>query len=111
MAGWKAHSLSFARRLVLTQSVLASIPAYVMQGVMLPGKIIDALDKTSRNFIWGSSVEKRKLHTVSWEKITKSKKGGLGVTVARPKNVALFAKLNWRMHVERDQNGAIVLSS
>ena len=84
----------------------------MMQGVMLPGKIIDALDKTSRNFIWGSSVEKRKLHTVSWEKITKPKKeGGLGVTAARPKNVALLAKLNWRMHVEKDQNWAKVMRS
>ena len=112
LGGWKAHSLSFAGRVVLTQSVLALIPTYVMQRVMLPRKIIDALDKTSRNFIWGSSVEKRKLHTMSWEKITKPKKeGGLGVTATRPQNVALLAKLNWRVHVEKDQNWAKVLRS
>lgn len=41
---------------------------------------------------------------MSWGKITRPKKeGGLGLSEARPKNLALLAKLNWEMHVEKDQ--------
>ena len=35
--GWKAHLLSMAGRLVLSQSVTSAIPSYVMQGALLPG--------------------------------------------------------------------------
>ena len=74
-----------------------------MQGTMLPRKTLEAIDRASRNFVWGSLVEKRKLHTVSWAKITRPKKeGGLGITVAKPKNLALLAKLNWWMLKESD---------
>ena len=31
LAGWKANRLSFASQIVLAQSVLATIPAYVMR--------------------------------------------------------------------------------
>lgn len=34
---------------------------------------------------------------VSWKKITKHKvEGGLGIQDAKPKNLALLAKLSWR---------------
>lgn len=59
-ARWKVHLLSLARRVNLTQSVLSTIPAYVMQGTTL-----DTIDKISKSFIWGTIVEKRKLHTVN----------------------------------------------
>ena len=81
-----------------------------MQGTMLPGKTLEAIDRASRNFVWGSLVEKRKLHTVSWAKITRPKKeGGLGITIAKPKNLALLAKLNWLMLKESDSPCAKVL--
>lgn len=87
LSGWKSHLLSFAGRVVLTQLVLSAIPVYVMQGTMLPTKTLEAIDRVSRNFVWRSSVEKRKLHTVSWAKITRPKKeGGLGLIAAKPKN-------------------------
>ena len=60
LAGWNAHLLSFAGTVVLTQSVLGAIPAYVMQGAMLSGKTLYAIDKTSGNFLWGLSPKKKK---------------------------------------------------
>uniref|UniRef100_A0A7N2LG65 Uncharacterized protein n=1 Tax=Quercus lobata TaxID=97700 RepID=A0A7N2LG65_QUELO len=68
LAGWNAHLLSFAGTVVLTQSVLGAIPAYVMQGAMLSGKILDAIDKTSGNFLWGLSVARRYPINVKWSK-------------------------------------------
>lgn len=40
---------------------------------------------------------------VGWKKITKPKEeGGLGLQSAKEKNLALLAKLNWRLHNEKD---------
>ena len=54
-----------AARVVIAQLVLSAIPAYVMQGCKLPTHILNNLDKISRNFVWGSMEDHRKLHMVS----------------------------------------------
>ena len=72
-----------------------TIPNYVMQCVALLAKILNSVDKLSRNFLWDSSGIKKKNNLISWKKIAKPKKdGGLGIQAARAKNVALLAKLN-----------------
>lgn len=86
LLGWKAKLLSFARRTVLVKSVMPAIPNCVMQGLALPIHLCDKLDKISRDFLWGSSQGKNKMHLVGWNKIIKSKEeGGLGIQVARVK--------------------------
>ena len=71
---------------------------------MLPSQVLAIVDKIGRDFIWGSTDEKRKIHLVRWESITKPKKEGrLGLSIAKPKNIALLAKLNWRLRMEKDQ--------
>ena len=62
LAGWKANLLSFAVRNVLIQASLSSIPSYVMQSTLLLTRILDKLDRTSRNLLWGSNDTKRKMH-------------------------------------------------
>lgn len=48
---------------------------------------------------------------VGWKKITKPKKeGGLGLQSAKEKILALLAKLNWRLHNEKDAIWARVIS-
>jgi hypothetical protein len=97
LTGWKAKLLSMAGRVILTQAVTSAIPSYVMQGIMLPAKILNSIDRVNRNFIWGSSDLNKKLHLMSWRKITRPKsEGGLGIMAAKPKNLALAAKLCWR---------------
>lgn len=44
LAGWKGHLLSFASKVVLTKFVLVTVPNYVMQGVILLGRILNSLD-------------------------------------------------------------------
>ena len=78
LVGWKFNLLSFTGRLVLTQAVTTTIPNYAMQCVALLVKILTSIDRLSRNFLWGSSKSKKKIHLVSWKKITKSKKEGGG---------------------------------
>ena len=98
---WKANLLSFAGRLVLTQSVITTVPNYPMQCVALPTKVFSNVDKLSQNFLWGSTENKKKFHLVSWQKTTMPKsEGGLGIHVAKPTNIFLLAKLNWRLKTE-----------
>ena len=103
LASWEANLLSTAGWNVLIQASLATIPAYVMQCAHLPGKILDGLDRVNRNFLWGTSEAARKIHWVGSHKVTKPKdRGGLGLQTARGRNTALLAKLNWRLHNEKD---------
>lgn len=86
------------------------IPNYEMQCSALPAKILTNVDRLSRNFLWGSSENKKNLHLVCCRKITKPKKeGGLGIQAAKAKNIALLAKLNWRLATEPNSLWAKVL--
>ena len=90
--------LSPAGRLVLIKSVSATIPDYYMQCHALPIKTCSAIDKLNRDFLWGSTQEKRKLHLVNWNVVTLPKLyGGLGIFKMRARNEALLAKLCWRI--------------
>ena len=105
-ARWKSNFLSFAGRLVLTQVLTTTISNYAMQCAALSIKILNSIDRLSRNFLWGSSKSKKKIHLVSWKKITKPKrKGGLGIQAAREKNIASLAKLNWRLQIDLHHYG------
>ena len=96
--------LSMAGKLTLTKAVLSTIPSYTMQGCILPSRIHVNLDKVCRNFLWGTTDEKKKLHMVGWNKVTKPKnRGRLGLHAAKERNTTLAAKLSWRMKEESDE--------
>ena len=91
---------------------MSAIPNYVMQGAALPVHVCEKLDKINRDFLWGSTNEKRRMHMVGWNKIVKSKEeGGLGIQEGRAKNIALLSKLNWRMYQEQETPWAKVILS
>ena len=99
LSGWKAKFLSFAGRIVLIKSVMSTIPNHMMQGATLPTHVCDKLDKINKDLLWGSTSDNKRMHFVGWNKIVKPKEeGGLGLQVARAKNIALLSKLNWRMY-------------
>ena len=79
LSGWNASTLSLAGRITLAQSVLAAIPLYSMQTVMLPAAICNDIDVTCRRFIWGGSSNKNGVSLVNWDKACLPKSyGGLG---------------------------------
>lgn len=72
----------------------------------LPAHLCDKLDRINRDFLWDLTAEKRRLHLVGWIKVVKSKvEGGLGIQAIRAKNIALLAKLNWRLYQEKEPYG------
>ena len=59
LASWKSKCLSPAGRLVLIKAAVSSIPKYTMQCYKLPVKFCEDVDKLTRDFLWGSIVEKK----------------------------------------------------
>ncbi|KAK7845377.1 putative ribonuclease h protein [Quercus suber] len=51
LAGWKANLLSLASRMVLIQASTSVIPAYVMQCMALPKKLLNDIDRVNHNFL------------------------------------------------------------
>ncbi|CAN0886537.1 Putative ribonuclease H protein At1g65750 [Linum grandiflorum] len=96
LAGWKAASLALAGRVTLAQSVLSAIPSYIMQTFVFPSTICSEIDKWIHNFVWGTTIEERKIHLVSWEQICQPKnQGGLGLRMDRQLNSAYMVKLGY----------------
>ncbi|GKV21520.1 hypothetical protein SLEP1_g31494 [Rubroshorea leprosula] len=104
LSGWKTKFFSMAGRATLVSFVLASIPNYFMQVMWLPSSVHKEIDIISRNFLWGSVDDQRKIHLVDWDTICKPKThGGLGIRSARNANTIAMSKLNWRIHTEKDK--------
>ena len=52
------------RRETLIQSTTFGLPIYTMQTALLPHKVCNELYRMNRNFLWGSTDEKGKVHLV-----------------------------------------------
>lgn len=86
-----------AGRTTLTKACLNSISTHIMHYIKLPASITKIIDKIQRNFIWGTTDEK-KIHLLSWNTLVSPKEeGGLGIQKTAFKNKALHAKLAWKM--------------
>ncbi|XP_062093759.1 uncharacterized protein LOC133799776 [Humulus lupulus] len=100
---WASKNLSFAGRAQLIHSVLLGIRNFWMSIFILPFKITAAIDKSCRDFLWGSNGNRSKLHIPSWEKVCLPKKlGGIGFREGKKWNMALMAKFLWAISNKQD---------
>ncbi|KAJ3707828.1 hypothetical protein LUZ61_011533 [Rhynchospora tenuis] len=98
LGGWKAHTLSYAGRLVLLKSVLLSLPVYAFSVNLYPKVTIRELTSLARKFFWGKTQKNRFLSMIAWDKITiPVTEGGLGVKDLNIFNNALMLKMVWRI--------------
>ncbi|BBG96503.1 hypothetical protein Prudu_005325 [Prunus dulcis] len=94
LASWKSKFLSLAGRATLIQAVTSAVPIYAMQTSKLPVSVGQELDKLNRNFFWGGSEKKLKIHLCQWDLACRPKhKGGLGFKKTTAMNKALLAKV------------------
>jgi hypothetical protein len=97
--GWRAKTLSQAGRTVLIKATAAAIPSYTMSTFMLPVSICNMLDRSFKNFWWGFPKDKsRNLSLKSWSSICLPRsQRGLGIRDMKSTNLALIAKLGWKI--------------
>lgn len=92
--------------------VLASIPVHTMSSIQLPKSVLEGLDKVFRNFLWGSSPERRKQHLIAYNRACSPKQEeGLGIRASMDMNKALLTKLGWRLVHDQISLWAQVLRS
>lgn len=78
LAASNRKCLSLAGRATLIQAVTSSIHVYTMQTVKLPSSICEDLDRINRDFFWGGSGKKQKVHLCQWDLVCHPKcRGGL----------------------------------
>lgn len=95
---WKSNTLNIAGRTVLAKTTLSGISSHVMSYIKLPKSIVKTLDKTIRDFIWGSTHERKGMHLLSWDLVTKPKEqGGLEIHKMATENKAILSGLAWRV--------------
>lgn len=59
LARWKTQYLSFGGRLTLINSVLDSLPTYMMALFPIPVRVIKRLDSIRRKFLWHGNKERK----------------------------------------------------
>ncbi|KAG6661509.1 hypothetical protein CIPAW_03G178800 [Carya illinoinensis] len=97
LAGWKRLYLSKGGRVTLIKSTLSNLPTYFLSLFPLPASVALRLEKTFRDFLWGSLEDVKKFHLIKWEKVcTHMENGGLGLRNLRILNRALLGKWLWR---------------
>ncbi|XP_026396756.1 uncharacterized protein LOC113291436 [Papaver somniferum] len=64
LALWKRRFFTKAGRVTLIKSTLSSLPIYFLSIFTMPAKVEQKLTQIMRAFIWGSSIEKRKINWI-----------------------------------------------
>ena len=86
--------LSYGGRLVLLNSVLSSLPIFMMSFFEIPKGVLKNLDHFRSRFFWQGSFDKHKYHLAKWDILCRPKdQGGLGILNLQLQNKCLLAKL------------------
>ncbi|KAM0855047.1 hypothetical protein ACQ4PT_050004 [Festuca glaucescens] len=94
---WGARLLNRGGRTTLVQTTLSALPIHAMMSLDVPPKILQALAKVCRGFMWKGRADVSGGHClVAWDKVTSPKRcGGLGIPNLRLLNVALRCRWAW----------------
>ena len=102
MSGWRGKLLSYAARLTLIKTCLASILIYLLSFFKFPKWALDMINSQMANCLWNDFEGNRKIHLANWHLVCMSKKhGGLGVPNIRDVNLCLLG--SWVKRYIKDE--------
>ncbi|KAK6773729.1 hypothetical protein RDI58_028967 [Solanum bulbocastanum] len=97
---WKGKLLSFGGKIVLINSVLQSIPIYLLSTLNSPKCVLDDIHRMFAKFLWNLKEEGRAKHWIAWNNICLPREeGGLDIRSLFDISKALFAKLWWNFRI------------
>jgi hypothetical protein len=97
IGNWTFRWLSLGGRLILTKSVLQSLPVYWLSLVKIPSSILHRIQQLIANFIWRGARKSSGFHLANWQNIARPKdNGGWGIQNLYWFAQSLSAKSCWR---------------
>lgn len=101
LTSWKGKLLSYGGRLVLINSVLTSMPMFLLSFFEISVGVRKRLDFYRSRFFWQSDEIKRKYKLSRWDIVCRPKEqGGLGIENLEVKNKCLLSKWLYKLSVE-----------
>jgi hypothetical protein len=95
---WRSKMLSVGGRLVLINSVLSSLPMFMLSFFEIPRGVLKKLDYLGHAFFWQNDEHKKKYRLTKWEVVcTWKDQGGLGVLNLGVHNRCLPSKWLFRL--------------
>ncbi|GKV52014.1 hypothetical protein SLEP1_g58623 [Rubroshorea leprosula] len=94
---WNGQFLSFGGRIALINSMLSSLPVFLLSMYKIPRGVIEEIDTIRRRFLWGEVRTRRKWRGCVGKMCVDCRdknEGGLGIKNLRWFNLALLGK--WR---------------
>ena len=93
LSSWKGKLLSTGGRLVLINSVLSSLPMFMLSLFRIPKGVLKRLDYYRSRFFWQCDEHKKKYRLARWSILCEPKSlGGLGITNLDVQNICLLSK-------------------
>ncbi|RZB61726.1 Protein YLS3 [Glycine soja] len=101
--GWSKKSLSYAGKLELIRAVIQGIVNFWMGIFPLPQSVLDRINASCCNFLWGKADIGKNKPLVAWSVVCSPKKeGGLGLFNLKDWNLALLSRILWDFHCKKD---------
>ena len=101
LASWVGKLLSYGDRLILINSVLTSLPMFMLSFFEVPKGVRKRMDFFRSRFFWQSDGHKRKYRLTRWNIICRPKdQGGLGIEDLESKNKSLLCKWLFKLMSE-----------
>jgi hypothetical protein len=86
LSSWIGKLLSYGDHLILINSVLTSLPMFMISFFEIPKRVMRRLDYFWSRFFWQSDGHKNKYRLTRWNIICRPKgQGGLGIDVLKLK--------------------------
>jgi hypothetical protein len=91
LSGWRGKLLSIEARRLLIQTVLASIPIYMLSFFKFPKWALKLINTQLSHCLWSDEEGNRKIHLANWPSICMKKEfGGLGIPNLKDLNLCLL---------------------
>ena len=98
LSSWKSKLLSTGGRLVLINSILSSLPIFMLSFFRIPRGILKKLDYYRSIFFWQNEGHKKKYGLARWNILCSPKcVGGMGIIDLDVQNVCLLSKWLYKL--------------